>query len=425
MKRFWLLFCFGFVVFLLGCGNGNDPDYIRLAWWGNTVRDERTIKVAQLFMEKNPGVTVETEAIGWDGYWSRLNTQAAAGSLPDVMQQDYLFLEQYNSRNLLLDMNPFVRDGTIDLSLWTKDSLAAGTLGGKLIALNLGTNAWGMGVDPAVLERAGVTIDDTMWTWRDFEDIALTVYRQTGVQTSPITETYEFFAHIGRQFGAPFFSSTQMNLGMTDNQDAKNAVKDLLAMMLRLKDAGALYDPEDAFIPNRPMEESPIVRGKTWNSYYFSNQHVGFVDAARRDLGYIIFPSVNGNKPPFGNFLKPSQLVSIVSTSKNQELSARFVNFMLNDLEANRILLAERGIPVPSNVRDDLRTQVDPVMGSLFDFIDRVMPFTSPIDPPDPPQAMEARDIMRPILLRCLLGQVSVDDALTQMIDGANAVLGR
>jgi multiple sugar transport system substrate-binding protein len=88
-----------------GDASGGEGGYLRFAWWGNATRDERTIKASQLFMEKNPGVTVETEPAQWDGYWPKLNTQAAAGSLPDVMQQDYMYIGQYNDRDQLVDMN--------------------------------------------------------------------------------------------------------------------------------------------------------------------------------------------------------------------------------------------------------------------------------------------------------------------------------
>jgi multiple sugar transport system substrate-binding protein len=396
--------------------------YIRLAWWGNTARDERTIKVAQLFMEKNPGGTVETEPTQWDGYWPKLNTQAAAGSLPDVMQQDYSYIAQYNDRNQLVDLNAYVQKGVIDLSKWADSAVASGRLGDKLIALSLGTNAWGIGVDPAVLSQAGVTIDDTQWTWKDFEQAALTIFQKTGVQTMPMDQVTQVYEHAVRQFGLAQYAKDGKSLGWTDRPDI---VKELLDIDLRLKAAGALYDPEDAFILNRAMEEEPISRGKTWNSYYWSNQHVGHVSAAKRPLEYFISPSVNGNKAPFGTYLKPSQFISVLASSKNQDLAAKFVNFFVNDLEANRILLAERGIPVPTDVREDLAPRVDPNMKLLFDYITKVTPFTTPIDPPDPAAAGEVRDVIRPISLQCLTGRISSADAVAQMIQAANAVLSR
>jgi multiple sugar transport system substrate-binding protein len=427
MKKMWVL-CAAFMLPALAfaggskASGGGSANYIRFAWWGNTTRDERTIKAAELFMKMNPGVTVETEPTQWDGYWPKLNTQAAAGSLPDLMQQDYMYIGQYNARNQLVDMNAYVQKGVIDLSNWTESGLSSGRLGGKLIALSLGTNAWGMAVDAAVLQQAGVAIDDTAWTWKDFEQIALTIYQKTGVQTMPINEFHQVFEHVVRQAGKPFFAADGKSLGWTDSP---GLIKEILDMHLRLKAAGALYDPEDAFILGRAMEEEPVSKGASWNAYYWSNQHIGHINAAKRPLEYYIFPSVNGNKAPYGTYLKPSQFISILVSSKNQDLAAKFVNFFVNDPEANRILLAERGIPVSSHVREDLAPRVDPAMKYLFDYITRVTPFTSPIDPPDPASAGEVRDVMRPVLLQCLTGTLGSDAAVTQMIQSANAVLSR
>jgi multiple sugar transport system substrate-binding protein len=426
MKRVLLILAVLCVPALIFGGGGGQQasgggGYIRFAWWGNATRDERTIKAAQLFMEKNPGVTVETEPAQWDGYWPKLNTQAAAGSLPDVMQQDYAYIAQYNDRNQLVDMNSYAQKGVIDLSKWSDSGLSSGKLGGKLIALSLGTNAWGIGVDAAVLQKAGLTIDDTKWTWKDFEQIALTVYQKTGVQTQPVNEFHQVFEHIVRQSGKPYFAANGKSLGFTDPA----LIKEVIDMQLRLKAAGALYDPEDGFILGRAMEEEPISTGKAWNSFYWSNQHVGHVNAAKRPLEYYIFPTVSGNKAPYGTYLKPSQFISMLASSKSQDLAARFVNFFVNDLEANRILLAERGIPVPTSVREDLAPRVDPGLKYLFDFITRVTQYTTPIDPPDPAASGEVRDVMRPILLQCLTGGLSSDAAVTQMVQAANGVLSR
>jgi len=409
---------------VFGCTPKGDPNYLRYAWWGNNTRDERTLAVTQLFMEENEGITIETEPTGWDGYWPKMNTQAAAGSLPDLMQQDYAYIEQYNNRNQLLDMKRFVDNGTIDLSNWAQSAIDLGIVNNRLVGLSMGINAWGMGVDPEVLRRANVTIDDTTWTWKDYEQIALTIFRTTGVQTMPFNEFQQIFEHVVRQFGYGFFDKT--SLGWAEDPAASEAIKELLDMHLRLREAGALFDPEDAFILARAMEEFPLARGRTWNNFHWSNQHQGHMNATRRQLDFILFPTVSGNNAPhYGTYLKPSMFISILRTSPNPELAADFVNFILNDLDANRILLAERGSPVPSHIREDLGDRVDPGMKYIFDFISRITPYTGPIDPPDPPTSGEVRDVMRPLLLQCLMGRLPTDAAVTQMVQAANAVLGR
>ncbi|MDR0583461.1 MAG: extracellular solute-binding protein, partial [Treponema sp.] len=76
-------------------GANGPNNYMRLTWWGNTVRDEQTLKVVELFKSKNPGVNIDTETTGWGGYWDKVNTQAASGSAADLMQQDYAYIGQW------------------------------------------------------------------------------------------------------------------------------------------------------------------------------------------------------------------------------------------------------------------------------------------------------------------------------------------
>jgi len=220
------------------------------------------------------------------------------------------------------------------------------------------------------------------------------------------------------------FSKDGKSLGLTNNAAAQAAVKEIfLDMQLRLKAAGALYDPEDAFIPDVEFEEMPISFGKTWNAYEWSNEHVSMQEAAERPLEYYLCPTVDGNKAPYGTYLQPSQYISMLSSSKVKDLGAKFINFFVNDIEANRFLLAERGIPVPTDVRADLANRVDADMKYMFDFITRISPFTSPIDPPGPPAVDEMRDMTRPIVLQCYLGQLSSEAAMTQLIRTANDIL--
>jgi hypothetical protein len=58
----------------------------------------------------------------------------------------------------------------------------------------------------------------------------------------------------------------------------------------------------------------------------------------------FLFPAVNNAKRK-GTFLKPSMFFSIPAKAENPDLAAKVFNFFLNDLGANDILLAERGVP--------------------------------------------------------------------------------
>jgi multiple sugar transport system substrate-binding protein len=42
-----------------------------------------------------------------------MNTQAAAGSLPDLMQHDYAYMLQWVERKQLADLTPYVDKGIV------------------------------------------------------------------------------------------------------------------------------------------------------------------------------------------------------------------------------------------------------------------------------------------------------------------------
>jgi multiple sugar transport system substrate-binding protein len=142
-------------------------------------------------------------------------------------------------------------------------------------------------------------------------------------------------------------------------------------------------------------------------------------------MDYVMLPSDKGPQAPFGTYLKPGQFISMLASSNAKDLAARYINFFVNDIDANRILLAERGIPIPSNVASDLASRVDANNRSIFEYIAKVTPLSSPIDPPDAARTGEVRDVMRPILLQCLTGGLAPAAAVDQMIAAANAVLSR
>ena len=61
---------------------------LRIAWWGSQDRHDRTIKVIDMYMKKNPNVKISYEFAGFADHLTKMTTQAAGNSLPDIMQQD-------------------------------------------------------------------------------------------------------------------------------------------------------------------------------------------------------------------------------------------------------------------------------------------------------------------------------------------------
>ncbi|MCL6590760.1 MAG: extracellular solute-binding protein [Firmicutes bacterium] len=412
------------VILIMKSSAFSAPDKVtlRLAWWGNPTRDARTLKVVELYMAKNPNVTIETETTSWAGYWDKLATQAAANNLPDIIQQDYAYITQYAQKDLLLDLGPAVRAKKINLANVPDTFISGGKVNNKLYGISLGTNAFCLYYDPAVLQKAGVPAPAPNWTWRDFEKMAVEIYSRTGVQTLPLsaTDPKVAFENMIRQTGKPFFNKYGTGLGFTDPQ----LLIEFYDLQLRLLKANALIKPDLAFVATTP-QESPFAKGLSWVQFCWSNQVVSEQAAANRPIAISLLPRIANPKRP-GTFLKPSMFFSVSKASANKDEAVKFINYFINDLEANQILLAERGIPIIPKIRDALMDIMPPVNRQIFEFINLAgNNNASPIDPADPPGASEVLKIFRTIDQEVLYGATSAKEAAAKFMAQANEILGK
>src|SRR4051812_37907365 len=71
-----------------GSSSGGGDQSIRFVWWGNEDRANATKKAVELFQQRNPGITVQTEFSGYAAYVQKLSTQVAGGAAPDLIQLD-------------------------------------------------------------------------------------------------------------------------------------------------------------------------------------------------------------------------------------------------------------------------------------------------------------------------------------------------
>ena len=116
-------------------------------WWGSRERAERTDKTNKLFQEKNPGMTITGETLGWTDYWPRLATQTAGRNAPDVIQMDYRYIYEYARRGALLPLDPFVAKG-LDLGDFSQAAIDSGKVDRKIYGVSLGLNSTAHDVRP-------------------------------------------------------------------------------------------------------------------------------------------------------------------------------------------------------------------------------------------------------------------------------------
>jgi multiple sugar transport system substrate-binding protein len=358
---------------------------LRIAWWGSQSRHDRTIKVIEMYEAQNPNIDIVYEFAGFDDYWTKLATEAAGGNLPDIMQQDYARIEEWVSRDLLMPLDSYVDNGALDFSNVNPNTLEGGVLDGKLYAVNLGNNSQSFVLDVDAFAKAGIELPPDNWTWADFERITMELHDKLGIwgMGPGMGSDEQIWKSLYLGHGGWSYSDDGTQLGYTDDQ----ILIDHMNMVLRLQEAGAIPTREEeiARFVGQSVEAQPLVTGEAAMAYFWSNQIVAVQTAAgeERNFKMMHLPRPEGGAP--SNYIKPSQFFSITSQAKHPDEAAKFINYFTNDVEANKILLAERGVPIASQVQEALKPLLGKSQLEMFDYVARVEKDGSPIRPPDPP----------------------------------------
>ena len=200
MKKLASLLLAGAMVFsLAACGGGGDDAdggsdsadgkvTIKITWWGGDSRHTYTQELLDAYTAENPNVEFEATPAGWEGYFDKLSTQAASGSMPDIVQMDYLYIATYAKNGSLADLSEYIEDGTIDTTNVDDATLNTGLIDGKMAGIVAGTNALAVTYNPEVLEAAGVEVPTDDWTWDDYVALNTAVAESTG-EESALTAT--------------------------------------------------------------------------------------------------------------------------------------------------------------------------------------------------------------------------------------------
>lgn len=374
---------------------------LNLIWWGNQTRNDVTKQAVDLYMSQNPDVEIKVEFTDWSGYWDKLSAMAAGGNLPDIIQQDYAYINQYEKSGQLADLSEFINNGTIDVSNIPDSVIASGTINGKCYAISLGSNAPMMVYDKAIVEAAGVTIPERM-TIDELYDISQQIYDKTGAKTY-YDGGINMMVITARANGSNLFD--EINDGKSDSLSIHfaNVEKFAKAEFAISPDLLAEKNPDI-------VETKPLIDGTTWNDFSFSNQFISISSSAGRDLGITTYPTLSDAKAE-SMYLKPSQFFSIAESSQNKEAAAKFINWFTNSTEANDILKAERGIPINAEVAAAIKPNADAVSQSVFNYISAVGEIAATIDPPDPAGKGEVE----------AFGKLTVEDLRYGDVDAATA----
>lgn len=338
-------------VLLTGCGTSSaaeqegtaeNPVTIRFAWWGNDARAKTTLEVIKKFEAENPGIKVKGESTEFSSYWDKMATQVAGGDTPDILTMSGSYASEYSTRGVLLDLAK-VKD-VIDTSKFAPGTLELGQIKDTQYSITAGVNAMSMVLDPAVFKAAGVEVpaDDT-WTWKDYQDIATKVTKnspQGTFGTTPMAND-SFLAVWARQGGEPLYTEDGTKLGISEKR-----VTDWMQMNLDLQKSGGAPPASQVVEDSSAQPEQTLLgQGKQAMKVSWSNQLNSY---SSKDLVIAKLPSESLKS---GAWLRSWMEYGISSKSKFPKATAKFLSYLVNSNEAGKLIKSDRGMPANLDVR--------------------------------------------------------------------------
>lgn len=397
---------------------------LKFTWWGSQTRHDYTQKMLDAYTKEHPEIQFEAVPAGWDGYFDKLSTQAASGSMPDIVQMDYLYITTYAKNNSLADMQSFIDDGTIDVSGVDDNLLNTGKIDDKMAGIVLTGSEVAIGYNSEVLEKADIEAPSTDWNWDDFMEMG-EMLKAAGVEDAisidPVGDT-NFFNYWVRQQGEQLFSDDGKSLGYSDDK----VLSDWLSMWKDMMDNNVVPTPDEyEQLETLGLEAGPVVTGdaaftQNWNNY-------STLVAGSNENIKLMTPPTLGTDDQKGMWLKPGMFLSVAESCEHKEEAAEFINWFLNSDEANDIMMAERGTPASSTARQHLidSGKMTQQQTEMFEYLDLSKDITGETPAPDPIGMSEINKVFKDAANTAFYGQQTPEDAAKQFRKQAEEILAR
>ena len=321
--------------------------HLRFMWWGGDARHEATMKVIEQYTAANPGVTIDAEYGGMDGYYQKLTTQISSGTEPDIIQIiPEWFLPLGRTGDVFYDLE---KDGVVNTEAFDQDYLATMcTIEGQLQGLPTGGNGSIMALNNTFLEQFSIPTD-TVWDWETLKTKGGEVHAQdpeayllggyVDGDGSPIALLAKY--HVLQQEGTNGWVNTDFTLGFTQEH-----LVNTFNYLLELQDNGTLQPVEETSLYKAPLENPAWISGKVGMMHAMpSTLSIFETDGVELDVAAV--PVAKGATDT-GVVSGPPQFLVVSNNSEHPEEAAKFIDYFFNSEEAVTALGTSRG-PQPTS----------------------------------------------------------------------------
>ncbi|HVN14533.1 MAG TPA: sugar ABC transporter substrate-binding protein [Anaerolineales bacterium] len=148
------------------------PVTISMMMWGDPAELEVWNQIVADFHQANPNITVKVDVSDWDSYWTKLKTMLSAGTPPDVFAMDAPLYLDYQSRGVLLNLQPYLDKNPDMLKGVYPQTLEAYKTPDGMYGLPRDFQTIALFYNKDMFDAAGVAYPTADWTYDDLREAA-------------------------------------------------------------------------------------------------------------------------------------------------------------------------------------------------------------------------------------------------------------
>ncbi|MFC7625495.1 ABC transporter substrate-binding protein [Microlunatus sp. GCM10028923] len=425
-RRTALLLGAGALTAAAGCnrfGGGSataDGTAVNMVWWGDAQRAEVTEAALELYRKANPELKITTEFQSGSAYDDKLAVRFGGGNPPDLLAVRRESLRDFADRGSLLDLatqQDLIKTDDIPAGV-----LNAGKVGDSLYGVPGGVTSMGWALNKAVFDQYGIDLPDgRSWSWDDLAELAAEFAKASNKKAYGVDYSLDDLLTLGifvRQHGEDLWTA--------DSKLAVSAevVTAWFQQAVDLRAKGAMPPPGWAESLGPSADQSPIARGLVATQAIPSNSYATFNRAAKQTLDMVWFPG-ESQATRRGMAIIPGLFWSVTAQSKAPDQTVALLDFLINDVEANKTMGVTRGNPASTVVAGAVSGVLEPDDQFANDYVVELSK-EKLVDPvPDPLGTTELHDLLSTLADEVSFGKTTPKDAGTEFTTQGAEILGK
>jgi multiple sugar transport system substrate-binding protein len=312
--------------------------------WGDPAEIKSQQAVVDAFHVANPKVTVKVTVSDWDTYWDKLQTGIAGGDAPDVFAMDGPLFPDYQSRDVLLDLKPFIDQDGYDLGQLADQAVADFTTPGGQFGLPRDLNVVALYYNKKMFDAASVAYPDDSWDWAKLVEVAHKLTVDTNSDGKPdqwgfYTETSDmenYWSSLVWQNGGDILAADGKSTVLGTDQAAGGIqfLQDLIWKEKVMPDPALFAEVGDAFEQGKAAMEA--------NGSWLVPTH----EAAGIDLGIAPLPKGAAGQ---ATSINPTGAV-VYAKTKSPDAAWAFVKYLASPAAQTKLMELRASLPANKEV---------------------------------------------------------------------------